>query len=388
MIQLKRTTSGEISGLDYGQLGVTYDSGVAKLYVGDSSNRPMEVTTNLPEPYNLDSIKPGTNSDGLFWSDNGDAGLPGTYRWSLYSSSQLDFHAILTRIYSGTDGTEMTGYFGSYVQLQNEDGTAFMSTNNGIQIGTQGKGVGIVAFSGQLDMQGNEVNITASNDGMSLVGATTMNIQSSSDMSISTTGNSSGITMTSTGTTALYNSDLFLKTSMIMMQSDADTITINAPTKTLMVNANSLQCSSQPMDDNDLVTKKYVNNLSFSPQASITIDLMAVIGFVRQLNEVLFSIPLDWQLSETSFYDCEFKSGNMEVMQGDASTDSTPTYIFGGRQGGQPVVGNVKVGNVYRGHNVLTIRMVKEDGSNFTKAHTGPCCIMLRNVTIAGTSQS
>ena len=75
-------------------------------------------------------------------------------------------------------------------------------------------------------------------------------------------------------------------------------------------------------------------------------------------------------------------------MQGDANTDTSPTYIFGGRQGGQPVVGNVKVGNVYRGNNVLTIRMVREDGSNFTNAHTGPCCIMLRNVVISGTSQS
>lgn len=383
MIQLKRITSGDISGLEYGQLGVEVagNGGYGQLYIGTSLGASVPI---ISEPYFPEGILLGNDTSYIKWDYSDTVG----YSFDMAADILFNIRSQQLRIYSGSNGNEMTGYFGKYVQLQNEDGTAFMSTDDGIQIGTQGKGVGIVAFNGQLDMQGNEVNITASNDGMSLVGATTMNIQSSSDMSISTTGNSRGITMTSTGTTALYNNDLFLKTTMIMMQSDADTITINAPTKTLMVNANSLQCSSQPMDDNDLVTKKYVNNLSYSPQASITINLMAVIGFVRQLNEVLFSIPLDWQLSETSFYDCQFKSGNMEVMQGDASTDSTPTYIFGGRQGGQPVVGNVKVGNVYRGHNVLTIRMVKEDGSNFTNARTGPCCIMLRNVTIAGTSLS
>ena len=366
MIQLKRTTSGDISGLEYGQLGISYDSGLAKLYVGDSSNRPMEVTTNLPEPYNLDSIKPGTNSDGLFWSGNGDAGLPGTYRWSLYSSSQLDFHSILTRIYSGTDGTGMTGYFGSYVQLQNEDGTAKVSTQNGVKLSSQNHDIQITATDGSVNVDAEEVNITAS--------------PSSTE--------SSFIHLSST-ITLNASSYISIETDSIRMRdrSGSNELYISSP-GTIIIDAAGLERVSGPVTDNDLVTKKYVNNLSYSPQASITIDLMAVIGFVRQLNEVLFSIPLDWQLSETSFYDCQFKSGNMEVMQGDASTDSTPTYIFGGGRGGQPVVGNVKVGNVYRGHNVLTIRMVKEDGSNFTDAHTGPCCIMLRNVTIAGTSLS
>ena len=324
------------------------------------------VTTNLPEPYNLDSIKPGTNSDGLFWSDNGGAGLPGTYRWSLYSSSQLDFHSILTRIYSGTDGTEMTGYFGSYVQLQNEDGTAKVSTQNGVKLSSQNHDIQITATDGSVNVDAEEVNITAS--------------PSSTE--------SSFIHLSST-ITLNASSYISIETDSIRMRdrSGSNELYISSP-GTIIIDAAGLERVSGPVTDNDLVTKKYVNDLSYSPQASITIDLMAVIGFVRQLNEVLFSIPLDWQLSETSFYDCQFKSGNMEVMQGDANADSTPTYIFGGGRGGQPVVGNVKVGNVYRGHNVLTIRMVKEDGSNFTNAHTGPCCIMLRNVTIAGTSQS
>ena len=363
MIQLKRVTSGDISGLEYGQLGVTYDSGVAKLYVGDSSNRPMEVTTNLPEPYNLDCIKPGTNSDGLFWSDNSDTGLAGTYRWTLSSSSRFDINSPLTRIFSGG---EIVGFFESYSYIQNQDGTAKVSTQNGVKLDSPYDGIQITSTNGSINVDAAEVDITASPSNTE----------------------SSFIHLSST-ITLNASSSISIKTDSIMVEdeSGSNELYISSP-GTIIIDAAGLERVSGPVTDNDLVTKKYVNNLSYSPQASITINLMAVIGFVRQLNEVLFSIPLDWQLSETSFYDCQFKSGNMEVMQGDASTDSTPTYIFGGGQGGQPVVGNVKVGNVYRGHNVLTIRMVKEDGSNFTKAHTGPCCIMLRNVTIAGTSQS
>lgn len=179
----------------------------------------------------------------------------------------------------------------------------------------------------------------------------------------------------------------------------SENITITHPTipgsvyissdSNLIFMGTSLQVTHFPTTDDDVVNKKYVDDLSYYPDdASVTIATMAVMGFVRGLNEVLFSIPLNKQLSGTSFYDCQFTGGNIEVMQGDASTDSRPTYIFGERGGGQPVVGNLRVGNVYRGNNALTIRMVKEDGSNFTNAHTGPCCIMLRNVTIAGTSQS
>ena len=362
MIQLKRTTSGDISGLEYGQLGVTYNSGVAKLYVGDASNRPVEVTTNLPKPYNLDSIKPGTNSDGLFWSDNSDTGLAGTYRWTLYSSGRFDVHSPLTRIFS--DG-EIVGFFESYSYIQNQDGTAKVSTQNGVKLDSQNDGIQITSTNGSVNVDAAEVAITASNGTLSLGSTDTTTIRSSN------------------GSVAIVSENINIThptiPGSVYISSDSNVIFMGT----------SLQVTHFPTTDDDVVNKKYVDDLSYYPDdASITIATMAVMGFVRGLNEVLFSIPLDKQLSGTSFYDCQFKSGNMEVMQGDANTDTSPTYIFGGRQGGQPVVGNVKVGNVYRGNNILTIRMVKEDGSNFTNAHTGPCCIMLRNVVISGTPLS
>ena len=360
MIQLKRTTSGEISGLEYGQLGVTYNSGVAKLYIGDSSNRPVEVTTNLPKPYNLDSIKPGTNSDGLFWTDNSDTGLAGTYRWGLYSSTQFDIHSPVTRIFS--DG-EIVGFFGSYSYIQNQDGTAKVSTQNGVKLDSRNDGIQITSTNGSVNVDAAEVDITASNGTLHLESTGTTIKSSNAPVAIL----SENINISNPTTPGVVN--------------------INSPDN-LVFGANSVQVINSPMTEYEVVNKKYIDNLSYSPQASINTGTMVIMGFVRQLNEVLFSIPLDWQLSGTSFYDCQFKSGNMEVMQGDANTDTSPTYIFGGRQGGQPVVGNVKVGNVYRGNNILTIRMVREDGSNFTKAHTGPCCIMLRNVVISGTPLS
>lgn len=353
MIQLKRTTSGDISGLEYGQLGITYNSGVAKLYVGDSSNRAVEVTTNLPKPYNLDSIKPGTNSDGLFWSDNSDTVLAGTYRWRLYSSAQFDVHSPVTRIFSGG---QIVGYFESYSYIQNQDGTAKVSTQNGLKLDSRNHDIQITATNGSINVDAAEVAITASHGTLSLGSSGAVNIVSEN--------------ITITHPTIPGSVYIGSESNVIFMGT-------------------SLQVTHYPTTDDDVVNKKYVDDLSyFEDDASITTGTMVIMGFVRQLNEVLFSIPLDKRLTGTSFYDCQFESGNMEVMQGDANTDTSPTYIFGGRQGGQPVVGNVKVGNVYRGNNVLTIRMVREDGSNFTNAHTGPCCIMLRNVVISGTSQS
>ena len=368
-----------------------YPEGRVKIYSDSSTTwRQVEFYTDLGVSLGCEEnqlhVHGGTN--GIDMSSAGIISINTTdaYSIDITSGENITLDAIGYIRLSKSLGGNGDDYL---LVGQGDDITTLSGTN--LVLRSPGKSISVQATGLSLSSNVGEQAGTGtidSSEGLSLVGGTTMNIQSSSNMSISTTGSSSNITITSAGTTALYNNDLFLKTSMIMMQSDAGTITINAPTKTLMVNANSLQCSSQPMDDNDVVTKKYIDNLSYSPQASINTGTMVIMGFVRQLNEVFFSIPLDWQLSGTSFYDCQFKSGNMEVMQGDANTDTSPTYIFGGRQGGQPVVGNVKVGNVYRGNNILTIRMVKEDGSNFTKAHTGPCCIMLRNVTIAGTSLS
>lgn len=355
MIQLRRITEGDILDLEYGQLGVEIYPGAdyACLYVGTNEGQVVPV---ISRPYYSDGIRVGNGTSVNWGSGN---------TLVLSASSQIMLNAGEdVRIYSGNGG--WTGYFEEYAMIQNSDSSASISTSNGIDIRAQNKDINVVSSSGQLGMQGNDVSITAS--------------PSSTE--------SSSIHLSST-ITLDASSSIYIKTDSIMMadKSGSNELYISSP-GTIIIDAVGLQRVSAPVTDNDLVTKKYVTNLSYSPQASINTKTMVIMGFVRQLNEVLFSIPLDWQLSETSFYDCQFKSGNMEVMQGDANTDTSPTYIFGGRQGGQPVVGNVKVGNVYRGNNILTIRMVKEDGSNFTNAHTGPCCIMLRNVVISGTPLS
>lgn len=356
LIQLKRTTSGDISGLEYGQLGVEIPGSGAygQLYVGTSLGASVPI---IHEPYFPEGIMLNNDNTYIKWDHSEMLG----YSLDLSSDNLIDLHGKTVRIYSGSNGDEMTGYFGSYVQLRDEDNTSSISLNQGVRLGSSNQPIQLFALQGDISMQANEVSLT-SIDGP-------INLQSS---------NNSQITMTT---------PQLLLTTVAALPAD-DAITIQSPYNVL-VSVAAFRCDTYPVDDSDVVNKKYVDDLSYYPDdASINTGTMVIMGFVRQLNEVLFSIPLNKQLSGTSFYDCQFKSGNMEVMQGDANTDTSPTYIFGGRQGGQPVVGNVKVDNVYRGNNVLTIRMVREDGSNFTNAHTGPCCIMLRNVTIAGTSQS
>lgn len=317
LIQLKRTTSGEISGLEYGQLGVEIPGSGAygQLYVGTSLGASVPV---IHEPYFPEGIMINDSTSYIKWNDSEVLGC------SLEMSSA------------------------GRISIDTTDAYDIDITSGGnINLGATGA-----------------IDIVAARD-FSSIYLTGPQIGLSASKSIS------------------------ISTDNIVMndRSSSNQIYISSP-GTIIIDAAGIERVSGPMTDNDLVTKKYVSNLSYSPQASINTGTMVIMGFVRQLNEVLFSIPLDWQLSETSFYDCQFKSGNMEVMQGDANTDTSPTYIFGGRQGGQPVVGNVKVGNVYRGKNILTIRMVRENGSNFTNAHTGPCCIMLRNVVISGTPLS
>ena len=360
MIQLKRTTSGDISGLEYGQLGVEIPGSGAygQLYIGTSLGASVPV---IHEPYFPEGIMLNNDNTYIKWDHSEMLG----YSLDLSSDNLIDLHGKTVRIYSGSNGDEMTGYFGSYVHLQNEDGTATISTQDGLQLNSQNDGIQITSTNGSINVDAAEVDITASSGTLNLESTGTTTIRSSN------------------GSVAIVSENINITHPTI-----PGSVYINSDSN-LIFSVNSVQITNSPMTEDDVVNKKYVDDLSYYPDdASITIATMAVMGFVRGLNEVLFSIPLDKQLSGTSFYDCEFKSGNMEVMQGDANTDTSPTYIFGGRQGGQPVVGNVKVGNVYRGNNILTIRMVKEDGSNFTNAHTGPCCIMLRNVVISGTPLS
>lgn len=358
LIQLKRTTSGDISGLEYGQLGVEISGSGAygQLYIGTSLGASVPV---IHEPYFPEGIMVDDTTYAR-WDSYGGLG----YSLDISANNLFNLRGKVLRVYSGSNGDEMTGYFGSYVHLQNEDGTAAISTQDGLQLNSQNDGIQITSTNGSVNVDAAEVAITASNGTLSLQSTDTTIIKSSN------------------APVAILSENI-----NISNPTTPGVVNINSPDN-LVFDANSVQVINSPMTEYEVVNKKYVDNLSYSPQASITLGTTVLMGFVRQLDEVLFSIPLDWQLSGTSFYDCQFKSGNMEVMQGDANTDTSPTYIFGGHQGGQPVVGNVKVGNVYRGHNILTIRMVKEDGSNFTNARTGPCCIMLRNVTIAGTSQS
>lgn len=359
MIQLKRTTSGEISGLEYGQLGVEISGSGAygQLYIGTSLGASVPV---IHEPYFPEGIMVDDTTYAR-WDSYGGLG----YSLDISANNLFNLRGKVLRVYSGSNGDEMTGYFGSYVHLQNEDGTATISTQNGVKLDSQNDGIQITSTNGSVNVDAAEVAITASNGTLSLGSTGTTTIRSSN------------------GSVAIVSENINITHPTI-----PGSVYINSDSN-LIFNVNSVQITNSPMTEDDVVNKKYVDDLSYYPDdASINTGTMVIMGFVRQLNEVLFSIPLNKQLSGTSFYDCQFKNGNMEVMQGDANTDTSPTYIFGGRQGGQPVVGNVKVGNVYRGNNVLTIRMVKEDGSNFTNAHTGPCCIMLRNVVISGTPLS
>lgn len=359
MIQLKRTTSGDISGLEYGQLGVKIPGSGAygQLYIGTSLGASVPV---INQPYFPEGIMVDDTTYAR-WDSSSGLG----YSLDISATNLFNVRGKVLRIYSGSNGDEMTGYFGSYVQLQNEDGTAKISTQDGLQLDSQNQGIQITSTNGSINVDAAELDITASNGTLSLGSTGTTTI--SSNASVTILSENINITHPTIPGSVYINSD-----------------------SNLIFGVPSVQVIYSPNSDDDVVNKKYVDHLSYYPDnASISTGTMTIMGFVRQLNEVLFSIPLDGKLSNTSFYDCRFAAGKMEVMQGDANADSTPTYIFGGSQGGQNVVGNVKVGNVYRGNNVLTIRMVKEDGSNFTNAHSGNCCIMLRGVIIVGrTTQS
>lgn len=319
MIQLKRTTSGDISGLEYGQLGVTYNSGVAKLYVGDSSNRPVEVTTNLPKPYNLDSIKPGTNSDGLFWSENSGAGLSGTYRWSLYSSTQFDMHSSLVRIYSGSN--KMTGYFGSYVQLRDEDNSGSISLNQGVRLGSSNQPIQLFALAGDISMQANEISLT-SVDGP-------VNIQSS---------NSSQITMTTP--------QLLLTTVAALPVDKA--ITIQSP-YSVLVSAMKFKCDTYPLEDDDVATKKYIDDQCYSPGDVLTLQEMHVNGEITGANKDLYV---------TFFLDKPIKNvSNAIITQGKLQIRQNNKYIFGTSSGGADILGFVDINWTIINNNALTIRL-------------------------------
>lgn len=273
-MQLKRTTSGDISGLEYGQLGVEIPGSGAygQLYVGTNLGASVPI---IHEPYFPEGIMIDDTTYAR-WD------FSETFGYSLDVSATNLFNLCgkLLRIYSGSNGDEMTGYFGSYVQLQNEDGTATISIQNGLQLDSQNQGIQITATNASINVDAAEVDITASSGTLSL-GSTGTTIKSSNG-SVTILSENINITHPTIPGSVYINSD----SNVIFMGT-------------------SLQVTHFPTTDDDVVNKKYVDDLSYYPDdASITIATMAVMGFVRGLNEVLFSIPLDKRLTGTSFYDC------------------------------------------------------------------------------------
>lgn len=113
MIQLKRTTSGEISGLEYGQLGVEIAGSGAygQLYIGTSLGASVPI---IHEPYFPEGIMLNNDNTYIKWDHSEMLG----YSLDLSSDNLIDLHGKTVRIYSGSNGDEMIGYFGSYVQLK------------------------------------------------------------------------------------------------------------------------------------------------------------------------------------------------------------------------------------------------------------------------------
>lgn len=316
MIQLKRTTSGEISGLEYGQLGVEIPGSGAygQLYIGTSLGASVPI---IHEPYFPEGIMINDSTSYIKWNHSEMLG----YSLDLSSDNLIDLHGKTVRIYSGSNGDEMTGYFGSYVQLRDEDNTSSISLNQGVRLGSSNQSIQLFALQGDISMQANEVSLT-SIDGP-------INLQSSSN---------SQITMTT---------PQLLLTTVAALPAD-DAITIHSPYN-LLVSAMSFKCDSFPVDDDDVATKKYVDDQCYTTGDVLTFQHMYAYGEITGANKDLYV---------TFFLDKPIKNvSNATITQGKLQIRQNNQYIFGNSSGGGDMLGFVDVNWTIINNNALTLRL-------------------------------
>lgn len=316
MIQLKRAALGEISGLEYGQLGVEIagSGGYGKLYVGTSLGASAPI---ISEPYFPEGILLNNDNAYIKWDDSGMLG----YSLDLLSDNLIDLHSKTVRIYSGSNGDEMTGYFGAYVQLRDEDNTSSISLNQGVRLGSSNQPIQLFALQGDISMQANEVSLT-SIDGP-------INLQSSND---------SQITMTT---------PQLLLTTVAALPAD-DAITILSPYNVL-VSAAAFRCDTYPVDDSDVATKKYVDSQCYTAGNIISFSNLHVNGEVTGANKDLYvTFWLDKPIKNVS---------NATITQGKLQVRQNNKYIYGDSSGGADMLGVVSINQVQVNGNALGLRL-------------------------------
>ena len=299
MIQLKRTTSGSISGLEYGQLGVDITDSYARLYVGTSLGNSVPI---ISDPYLPEGIILNSDSAYIRWSHTESQG----YSLNLSSDSLFDVHSKVVRIYSGTyELDQMTGYFGSEVSICNDDASSVMSL--GIQ--------------GDTLLKGKEISITSTGG--------PVNIQSSAT--------SPQIRLTTAGG----------------MPED-QTITIQSPYKVL-VSAMKFKCDTYPLDDDDVATKKYIDDQCYTAGDVLTFQNMYVYGEITGANKGLYV---------TFFLDKPIRNvSNATITQGTLIVRQDSKYIFGTSSGGADMLGSVDITSISINNNAMTIRLQYSDST-------------------------
>lgn len=132
------------------------------------------------------------------------------------------------------------------------------------------------------------------------------------------------------------------------------TITIQSPCSVL-VSAKKFKCNTYPSDDDDVATKKYIDDQCYTAGDVLTFQNMYVYGEVTGANKSLFV---------TFFLDKPIRNvSNATITQGTLIVRQDNKYIFGTSSGGADMRGSVNIASFSINNNAITLRLRYSDNT-------------------------